>query len=90
MAGALRKTMVYLGLAEDELGYDDYDDYDEPEGATGAPERRAAVTPMPQRAHLPGSADRPRRASCRGSRPSIRAPTTRPRRSASTSATACR
>jgi cell division inhibitor SepF len=61
MAGALRKTMVYLGLAEDELGYDEYDDYDEPEAATGAPENRAAVTPMPQRAHLsrvggPGSA----------------------------------
>ena len=33
MAGALRKTMVYLGLAEDELGYDEYDEYDE-HGAT--------------------------------------------------------
>jgi hypothetical protein len=30
MAGALRKTMVYLGLAEDEH-YDGYDDYDEPD-----------------------------------------------------------
>ncbi len=31
MAGALRKTMVYLGLAEDDVRYDDeYDDYDEP------------------------------------------------------------
>ena len=31
MAGALRKTMVYLGLAEDDDQYDDelYDDYDE-------------------------------------------------------------
>ena len=31
MAGALRKTMVYLGLAEDDEQYDDdlYDDYDD-------------------------------------------------------------
>ena len=29
MAGALRKTMVYLGLAEEDDGYDRYDDYDE-------------------------------------------------------------
>ena len=29
MAGALRKTMVYLGLAEDEARYDEYDDYDD-------------------------------------------------------------
>jgi cell division inhibitor SepF len=52
MAGALRKTMVYLGLAEDELGYDEYDDYDEQEHASSGHESRAAVTPMPQRAHL--------------------------------------
>ena len=53
MAGALKKTMVYLGLAEDELGYDEYDEYDEPESAPrDARETRAAVTPMPQRAHL--------------------------------------
>lgn len=52
MAGALRKTMVYLGLAEDELGYDEYDDYDEPEHPASSHESRAAVTPMPQRAHL--------------------------------------
>jgi cell division inhibitor SepF len=52
MAGALRKTMVYLGLAEDELGYDEYDDYDEQEPAGSAHESRAAVSPMPQRAHL--------------------------------------
>ncbi|GMA85407.1 hypothetical protein GCM10025868_06570 [Angustibacter aerolatus] len=36
MAGALRKTMVYLGLAEeddryDESSYDAYDEYDQPE-----------------------------------------------------------
>ena len=54
MAGALRKTMVYLGLAEDEQydGYD-YDDYDEPQQQQRheAPtqERSAAVTPLPQR-----------------------------------------
>jgi cell division inhibitor SepF len=52
MAGALRKTMVYLGLAEDELGYDEYDEYDEQEHAAPAHDGRAAVTPMPQRAHL--------------------------------------
>jgi cell division inhibitor SepF len=33
MAGALRKTMVYLGLAEDVYGDDVYDDYDEPDQA---------------------------------------------------------
>ena len=40
MAGALKKTMVYLGLAEDELGYDEYDEYeDDDEAAAGARER---------------------------------------------------
>ncbi|MFN8076345.1 MAG: cell division protein SepF [Kineosporiaceae bacterium] len=29
MAGALRKTMVYLGLAEDDERYEAYDDYDD-------------------------------------------------------------
>lgn len=29
MAGALRKTMVYLGLAEDDERYEGYDEYDE-------------------------------------------------------------
>ena len=54
MAGALRKTMVYLGLAEDEQydGYD-YDDYDEPQQQqrheAPAQARSAAVTPLPQR-----------------------------------------
>jgi cell division inhibitor SepF len=54
MAGALRKTMVYLGLAEDERddGYDSYDDYDEPSVRQDPPsrqERSAAVTPLPSR-----------------------------------------
>lgn len=61
MAGALRKTMVYLGLAEDDERYDDgYDDepasrYDraEPsraEARTDAREARGAeVTQLPQR-----------------------------------------
>ena len=52
MAGALRKTMVYLGLAEDDERYEGYDDYDfdEPQQRHEAPvERSAAVTPLPQR-----------------------------------------
>ena len=52
MAGALRKTMVYLGLAEDDDRYEGYDEYDydepPPPGAP-EPERSAAVTPLPQR-----------------------------------------
>ena len=52
MAGALRKTMVYLGLAEEDERYDAYDDYDEPGArheASVREERSAAVTPLPQR-----------------------------------------
>jgi len=53
MAGALRKTMVYLGLAEEDErydGYDDYDAYDEPvRHEASREERSAAVTPLPQR-----------------------------------------
>jgi cell division inhibitor SepF len=52
MAGALRKTMVYLGLAEEDERYDGYEDYDEPAARHEAPdrqERSAAVTPLPQR-----------------------------------------
>ncbi|QKE84466.1 cell division protein SepF [Arthrobacter sp. NEB 688] len=55
MAGALRKTMVYLGLAEDQGRYDDdlYDGYDEPEaddhGHDRAEHRGAEVTPLPTR-----------------------------------------
>lgn len=62
MGGALRKTMVYLGLAEDEERYDAYDvddefgeydpadpDYDphgDRPGSDHVEERRAAVTPI--------------------------------------------
>ena len=55
MAGALRKTMVYLGLAEEDErydGYETYDEYDESAARTEAParqERPSAVTPLPQR-----------------------------------------
>ena len=44
MAGALRKTMVYLGLAEDQGRYDDeYDEgYDEQADAEEQPEHRGA------------------------------------------------
>ncbi len=51
MAGALRKTMVYLGLAEDDDRFDAYEEYDE--SPADAPDERerpsAAVTPLPQR-----------------------------------------
>ena len=54
MAGALRKTMVYLGLAEDQNHYDDeyYDSYDEPEvddRSERTEHRGAEVTPLPTR-----------------------------------------
>jgi len=59
MAGALRKTMVYLGLAEDER-YDGYEEYDEDEssGRQDPPvrqdrqdrqDRSAGVTPLQSR-----------------------------------------
>jgi cell division inhibitor SepF len=50
MAGALRKTMVYLGLAEDDERYEGYDyDYEEPQRHEAPAERSADVTPLPQR-----------------------------------------
>jgi len=64
MAGALRKTMVYLGLAEDDDRYDDDDrrddvaDYDDDRRRTPErserpvserPETGAAVTQLPRR-----------------------------------------
>lgn len=68
MAGALRKTMEYLGLAETDERYDDYDyDYDEPERApeldarpAAEPERprSAEVTQLPQRNVAPEQAKR--------------------------------
>lgn len=50
MAGALRKTMLYLGLADDrgeetEDQYEEYDDYDEV-GSDVTPEYEAQVTPI--------------------------------------------
>ncbi len=52
MAGALRKTMVYLGLAEDQGRYDDeyYEGYDEHAEVEEQPEHRGAeVTHLPTR-----------------------------------------
>lgn len=56
MAGALRKTMVYLGLAEDEGRYYDeaYDEYDtegayDSEETSESRERSAEVTPLSNR-----------------------------------------
>ncbi|MGL5912392.1 MAG: cell division protein SepF [Phycicoccus sp.] len=50
MAGALRKTMVYLGLAEDQGRYDEYDEYDEgydtSDDVDDRDEHRAEVTPL--------------------------------------------
>ncbi len=50
MAGALRKTMVYLGLAEDQGRYDDefYDGYEEQQSEAPEP-RGAEVTHLPTR-----------------------------------------
>jgi len=63
MAGALRKTMLYLGLADDRGEHDQYvDEYDEPEATVGqdyeaevtplrrepAPERPVAAAPAPR------------------------------------------
>ena len=55
MAGALRKNMEYLGLAEDDDRYEGYDEYDYDEAPRQEaqpqpqPERAAAVTHLPQR-----------------------------------------
>jgi cell division inhibitor SepF len=54
MSGALRKTMIYLGLAEDDDRYAAYDDYEDDVYEPGAHEdedrdeetRRAPVTPI--------------------------------------------
>ena len=58
MAGALRKTMVYLGLAEDDERYDDVRRLrglrrasrpGAEQARSAREERSAAVTPLPQR-----------------------------------------
>ena len=52
MPGALRKTMVYLGLAEEDEHYDGYDDHDadvhetRDQRADERDDRRAQVTPI--------------------------------------------
>ena len=46
MAGALRKTMVYLGLSEEEQRYDEYDAYDDSDRYDDT-EHTAAVTQLP-------------------------------------------
>ena len=50
MAGAMRKTMVYLGLAEDDDRYDDdtYDEYDDnpSERSERSNDRSAAARPV--------------------------------------------
>ncbi|HET7398520.1 MAG TPA: cell division protein SepF [Intrasporangium sp.] len=51
MAGALRKTMVYLGLTEEDPRHDRYDDYDYDDHGSHAAhldegEHTAAVTPL--------------------------------------------
>src|SRR6476469_3604477 len=60
MAGALRKTMVYLGLAEDDDRYDDeaYDLDDEPVRHEPARAERSPVTSLPARqlTRVPASA----------------------------------
>ncbi|RMI09008.1 cell division protein SepF [Cellulomonas triticagri] len=46
MAGALRKTMLYLGLADDRGEHEQYvDEYDEPEATVGQ-DYEAEVTPL--------------------------------------------
>ncbi|GAA2742279.1 cell division protein SepF [Terrabacter aerolatus] len=50
MAGALRKTMVYLGLSEEDQRherYDEYDAYDDSDRYDDESEHTAAVTQLP-------------------------------------------
>ncbi|WP_122260600.1 cell division protein SepF [Ornithinimicrobium cerasi] len=66
MAGALRKTMEYLGLAESDERYDDYDAYQDEEPARrdasvraaredDEPRQHAEVATLPRRAPVPVS-----------------------------------
>lgn len=70
MAGALRKAVEFLGLAETDDRYDEYADYrDDQRQATGSQdvaeesearmERRAEVTPLPQRTPVSRVVSRP-------------------------------
>ena len=95
MAGALRKTMLYLGLADDRAEHEDYlDDYDDGEVAVPT-EYEAQVTPLhrPTRSAVPTQASASVQspalpASCAASRRSTRARTTTRARSARRSARA--
>lgn len=59
MAGALRKTMLYLGLADDRGEHDQYvDEYDEPEATVGQ-DYEAEVTPLHRTATVERPAERP-------------------------------
>ena len=97
MAGAMRKTMVYLGLPRTgslrrRVRRRGYDEHVEAAGAARA--RAGARGHAPADPRTAGGARRPRRpeavADLPGSRRSTRAPTTRPSTSARTSATASR
>ena len=97
MAGALRKTMLYLGLADDRAEHEDYlEDYDDGEVAVPT-EYEAQVTPLhrPTRSAEPTQANRVVPAPSGGgssvaSRRSTRARTTTRARSARRSARARR
>lgn len=59
MAGALRKTMLYLGLADDRGEHDQYvDEYDEPEATVGQ-DYEAEVTPLHRTAPTERPVERP-------------------------------
>lgn len=59
MAGALRKTMLYLGLADDRGEHDQYvDEYDEPEATVGH-DYEAEVTPLHRTPAAAAAVERP-------------------------------
>lgn len=63
MAGALRKTMLYLGLADDRGEHDQYvDEYDEPEATVGQ-DYEAEVTPLYRTAPAPDRSSAPPQAA---------------------------
>lgn len=63
MAGALRKTMVYLGLAEEQQDHDEWPDDDEVQEAEVAEQFGGQVTPLrrPERSSAPAPAAELRR-----------------------------